>query len=184
MGDYFVPGGRDSRQERWWLGMFERKLYQVGGGGGILRCSASQRVQCTTEKPKTCKKIIFSKSNSNISWYKVCIKSCFIRKIFVWSPCFPTVQWWKGSQVEGRGCCECTLLSVRASAGRQQHRPERDWWSSLDIIITSSSDDSDVISDSVTQVIPVMLSSMVTRGCGWFSWHIIGSGLPRAVSSG
>ena len=32
---------RDWRVERWWLGMFGRKLYQVGGGGGILRCSAS-----------------------------------------------------------------------------------------------------------------------------------------------
>ena len=44
----FVPGGRDEtreqRVERWWLGMFGRKLYQVGGGGGILRCSASSAV--------------------------------------------------------------------------------------------------------------------------------------------
>ena len=41
---------RDWRVLGWWMGMFGRKLSQVGGGGGILRCSTSERVQCTLEK--------------------------------------------------------------------------------------------------------------------------------------
>ena len=46
----------DWRVERCWLGMFGRKLYQVGGGGGILRCSASSALHNRkTEKLKTCK---------------------------------------------------------------------------------------------------------------------------------
>ena len=62
---------RDWRVLGWWMGMFGRKLSQVGGGGGILRCSTSERVQCTMEKFKTCKKAMIKLFIFSIAFIKL-----------------------------------------------------------------------------------------------------------------
>ena len=50
---------RDWRVLGWWMGMFGRKLSQLGGGGGILRYSTTERVQCTMKNFKHAKKAKF-----------------------------------------------------------------------------------------------------------------------------
>ena len=51
--------------------VWEEVVSQVGGGGGILRCSTSERVQCTMEKFKTCKKVMIKLFIFSIAFIKL-----------------------------------------------------------------------------------------------------------------